>query len=267
MSVRVGIVQIASGENKEENLEKAKRMVLQAADNDSKLVMLPEMFNYLPEVPNAEKYRRNAESLNGPTINSMIEIAFERNITIISGSIAENCQGRIYNTSCLIRPSRKVFTYRKVHLFKFGNINETAIFENGAEPLVTIGEGLKIGLTTCFDLRFPELYRTEALMGAQVITNVAAFLESTGRAHWMVLLRARAIENQVFILAANQAKSARRGATYYGNSAVIDPWGKILARAHQKEELLITDICPAKVDEVRNKMPAICARRPSVYKL
>jgi predicted amidohydrolase len=268
MSLRVGIVQIASGEDKQENLKKAKKMVLQAADKGAELILLPELFNYLPETITADAYRKKAERLDGPTIGMLKDIAATRNIAIVSGSIAEEEEGgKIYNTSFFIGSSGIIAGYRKIHLFKFGDIDETTVFEGGVKPVVAEGKGFKIGLTTCFDLRFPELYRSEALMGAGIIANVAAFLESTGRAHWIVLLRARSIENQVFILAANQAKSVRKGTTYYGNSAIIDPWGKIIARAGQAEELLIADLDLDQICRVRNNLSVIDSRRPNAYRL
>jgi len=255
---------MASTDDKADNLKKARIMIFSAIDKGAKLILLPEMFNYLPERISLEGYQKNAEVMDGPTINMLSQIVDDKKVAIIAGSIAEIDQGRIFNTSCLIAPGRKT-AYRKIHLFKFGQINESKVFRAGAEPRVADYEGLRIGLTTCFDLRFPELYRSEALLGASIIANVAAFLEKTGRAHWMVLLRARAIENQVFIVAANQAKSERGGPAYYGNSAVIDPWGRILARAGAGEELLVTDIETGRVEEVRHSLPLLDQRRPETY--
>lgn len=256
---------MASGEDKADNLRKARAMAASAVEKGAKLIVLPELFNYLPERITFEGYSRNAENLKGQTIDTLTKIVEENSVVMVAGSLTESSHGRLFNTSCLITPGGKIEAYRKVHLFNYGSINESSVFHEGEEPKVAEYDGLKIGLTTCFDLRFPELYRAEALLGAVLITNVAAFLERTGRAHWMVLLRARAIENQVFIVAANQARSERGGPVYYGNSTIIDPWGRIIARAGEDEQLLLADIEPREVGEVRDKMPIFASRRPRVY--
>jgi predicted amidohydrolase len=172
---------------------------------------------------------------------------------------------KLYNTSCLILPRGEVHPYSKVHLFSYGSINEALVFSEGKRGAVFEWEGLRLGLTICYDLRFPEIYRAEALQGANAICNVAAFLDKTGRAHWITLLRARAIENQLFVFAANQARTERRNPRYYGNSCIIDPWGKMIARAGAGEEVLFGDVELARVEEVREKLPSLAARHPDAY--
>jgi omega-amidase len=265
MSVRIGIVQMGSGENKVKNLKKAKEMVTSAAEKGVELVLLPELFGYFPPTINRKGYLQNAEDVNGQTLTMLSKIAKERELAIISGSIIEKSKHELFNTSYLIAPDGKLFSYRKVHLFKFGGINESSVFSEGTKPSVAEFRGRKIGLTICFDLRFPEIFRAEMLMGAELISNVAAFLEKTGRAHWMTLLRARAIENQVFVLAANQAKGEGEGPVYFGNSCVIAPRGELVAKAGQQEELLITDVELRKVREARRELPCLSARRPKAY--
>jgi len=267
LPVRVGIVQMASGEDKAENLKKASEMVISAIEKGAELILLPELFNYLPPRMTREGYMKNAEMLDGPSMTALSKIAKDEGVAIIAGSIAEKSKEGLFNTSCLVTPSGILGAYRKVHLFKFGEIDEGKVLSAGKEPKVVEYRGTKIGLTICFDLRFPELYRAETLLGAELISIVAAFLEKTGRAHWMPLLRARAIENQLYILAANQAKSARKGPVYYGHSCVIDPWGRIVARADQGEELLIADLQLEKVKRVRQGLPSLSLRRPDVYRV
>jgi len=267
LPIRVGIVQMASGEDKAENMKKASEMVFSTIEEGAELILLPELFNYLPPKMTKEGYLKNAEMLNGPTIISLSKIAKDKGVAIIAGSIAEKSKEGIFNTSCLVTPSGISGTYRKIHLFKFGEVNEGKVLSAGKEPKVVEYRGMRIGLTICFDLRFPELYRAETLLGAELISIVAAFLERTGRAHWMTLLRARAIENQLYILAANQAKRAGRGPVYYGHSCVIDPWGRIVARADQGEEVLVTDLQLEKVKEVRRGLPALSFRRSDVYQV
>jgi len=258
---------MASGEDKAENMKKASEMVFSTIEEGAELILLPELFNYLPPKMTKEGYLKNAEMLNGPTIISLSKIAKDKGVAIIAGSIAEKSKEGIFNTSCLVTPSGISGTYRKIHLFKFGEVNEGKVLSAGKEPKVVEYRGMRIGLTICFDLRFPELYRAETLLGAELISIVAAFLERTGRAHWMTLLRARAIENQLYILAANQAKRAGRGPVYYGHSCVIDPWGRIVARADQGEEVLVTDLQLEKVKEVRRGLPALSFRRSDVYQV
>jgi predicted amidohydrolase len=227
--LRVGIVQMASGLDKSENLRRAEAMIGKALEGGARLIILPE------------------------------------GVAIVGGSIVEARGEKLYNTSCLILPSGKVHPYSKVHLFKYGSINETIVFSEGNRGEVFEWEGLRLGLTICYDLRFPEIYRAEALQGANAICNVAAFLERTGRAHWITLLRARAIENQVFVLAADQAWTEGFNPRYYGNSCIIDPWGKIIARAGFGEEVLLGDVKLTRVEEVREKLPSLAARRPGAY--
>lgn len=264
--LRVGIVQMASGREKAENLHKADAMIGEALEGGARLIVLPELFSFLPPKIEVEAYQRNAEPLDGPTIGRLREISLKKGVAIVAGSVVEARGKGIFNTSCLILPSGKVHPYSKVHLFKYGAINEALVFSEGERGEVYEWGDLRLGLTICYDLRFPEIYRAEALRGANAICNVAAFLEKTGRAHWIALLKARAIENQVFVIAANQAMSGGSGPRYYGNSCIIDPWGKIVARAAHGEEVLFGDIDLAKVGEVREKLPSLAARRPDAYR-
>jgi predicted amidohydrolase len=265
MSVRIGIAQMGSGENKAKNLKLAKEMVISAAEKGAELVLLPELFGYLPPKITRKRYLQNAEDANGKTLTMLLKIAKERGLAIIAGSIIEKCKEELFNTSYMIVPDGKMFSYRKIHLFKFGGINESNVFSEGTAPSVAEFRGQKIGLTICFDLRFPEIFRAEMLMGAELISNVAAFLEKTGSTHWLTLLRARAIENQVFVLAANQAKKEGEGPVYFGNSCVVDPWGELVAKAGQREELLIANVNLRKIREIRRELPCLGARRPNAY--
>lgn len=263
--LRVGIVQMASGADKGVNLRKAGEMIGRVIDDGAELVLLPELFSFLPPRIDATSYRRCAESLQGPTLTWLRDLSRRSGAAIVGGSVIERDGSRLYNTSCLVLPGGEVCPYRKVHLFKYGEINEGDVFSEGDGARVYGWRGLRLGMTICYDLRFPELYRAEALLGANAICNVAAFLEKTGRAHWLTLLKARAIENQVFILAANQAKSGLPGPCYYGNSCIIDPWGKVLARAGKGEETLVGEIDLRMVDEVRARLPSLDSRRPQAY--
>ncbi|MDD1775743.1 MAG: hypothetical protein LUP94_00135 [Candidatus Methanomethylicus sp.] len=255
--MRVGIAQMASCSYKEKNIQKAIEMIRELSEGGAQLVLLPELFNYLPPRISLEAYKKNAEALDGPTIAKLIDTAKDRGICIIAGSIIEKRASGFSNTSCIVTPQGLGSCYRKMHLFKYGNINEGQVFEAGDEPVVAELSGINVGMTICYDLRFPELYRKEMLAGAEAITNVAAFLKETGRMHWMPLLRARAIENQVYMLAANQASVEGNSPCYYGHSCVIDPWGRIVARADSEENVILADISRNRVREVRERLPAL----------
>ncbi|MCQ5337245.1 MAG: carbon-nitrogen hydrolase family protein [Candidatus Methanomethylicia archaeon] len=249
----IGIIQIGSTENKDENIRKALEFSEKAIEEGSELIVLPELFNFISAKGNKEDYLKNAETDNGLTINSMLKIAKSHNVLIIAGSITEIENEKLYNTSYVISSNGILGKYRKIHLFKYSNIDESKIFNPGKDPLVIDYNNRKIGITICFDLRFPELFRLETIMGAELIVNISAFLEETGRKHWIPLLKARAIENQIYLVAANQALTNIR--RYYGHSCIIDPWGKILCKASNKEEVIIQKIDFNKVKEVREKMP------------
>ncbi len=256
---------MGSNENKEENLNKALHFIQKAVNEGAELIVLPELFNYLPSKMTKQGHLKNAEGIDGPSIKALEKVAKSNNVIIVAGSITELDGEKLYNTSFVISNKGILGKYRKVHLFKFGNIDETSVFEAGNKPEVIDLYGVKIGLTICFDLRFPEFFRTETLMGADLIFNVAAFLEKTGKIHWMPLLRARAIENQVFLVATNQAKIKGHGCKYYGHSCIIDPWGKILAKAKSDECVITCNIDLQKIEGVRKKMPLLDMRRIDVY--
>lgn len=253
--MKIGVIQIFSNDNKEENLRKAIEYSEKAINEGAELLVLPELFNFHPVRSEKEDYLRNAEDDEGITIKEISSLSKKHNIAFVAGSITEKYFNNLYNTSYVISKGNVIGKYRKIHLFKYEDIDESKIFTPGEEPLVVECLGTKIGITICFDLRFPEIFRIEALMGAKILVNVAAFLEKTGRAHWIPLLKARAIENQVFIIAANQSNGGVRN--YYGHSCIIDPWGRCVALASNKEEILLADIELEMVEKIRSKMPLL----------
>ena len=257
----VWIAQMASNADKGKNLSKARRMIGEAADAGAELVLLPEFFNFLPPKMSREAYAKQAEGIGGETLSMISEIAKKRGISIIAGSITERDEERLYNTCCSVSPEGIVAMYRKTHLFSYGKINEAQIFSPGTSVGVSEVAGLRVGMTTCFDLRFPEIYRKAAMGGAQVITNIAAFLMETGKAHWMTLLRARAIENQVYVIAANQALGDAGGPQYFGHSCIIDPWGRVVARAGVEECAVSGSLRVSMVEQVRNRLDCLEAAK------
>ncbi|MDQ2940020.1 MAG: carbon-nitrogen hydrolase family protein, partial [Actinomycetota bacterium] len=230
--MRAAAVQLNSQEDKQRNLEVAERLVRAAARDGAELVCLPEKWNLLG---GSEALVDGAEPLDGPSLSAARIWARELGIHLVAGSIAERVEGhdRLFNTSVLIGPQGDdVATYRKIHMFdvEVGGVTyRESEHEEGGEEIVSapLGE-LELGLTVCYDLRFPELYRILAVRGARIITVPSAFTQATGRDHWEVLLRARAIENQAFMVAADQFGEAPPHYNSYGRSAIVDPWGVVL---------------------------------------
>jgi deaminated glutathione amidase len=268
--MRVAAVQLNSQDNKERNLEVAERLVREAAHDRAELVCLPEKWNVLG---GSEALLEGAEPLDGPTLSATRAWARELGIHLVAGSIAERAEGqeRLFNTSVLIDPrGEDIATYRKIHMFDVeveGVAYRESEHEQGGDEIVTapLGE-VELGLTVCYDLRFPELYRILAVRGARIITVPSAFTAPTGRAHWDVLLRARAIENQAFVIAPNQIGQAPPHYDSYGHSAIVDPWGMVLATAPDEECFVAADLDLAAQEQVREKLPSLANRRPGAYR-
>src|SRR5213079_3102474 len=189
-------------------------------------------------------------------------------ITLVGGSISERRDGRdkLSNTSIAFGPAGEVLgLYRKIHLFYVevgGNVyRESEAEEPGEEPVVVRGEGWPIGLTVCYDFRFPELYRILALEGAELVTVPAAFTVPTRRDHWQVLMRARAIENQYFVVAPAQFGETRPGKPSYGRSLIVDPWGIVLAQAPDEETVISAELDRARLQDIREKLPSLKNRQ------
>jgi deaminated glutathione amidase len=269
--MRVAAVQLNSTADKPANLASAERLVRAAAANGAELIGLPEKWTVLGS---PEDLRANAEPLDGPALRAVAEWARELDVVILAGSITEEGPERIHNTSVLISSSgEQVAVYRKVHMFDVdvGGVayRESAVEEAGEEIVdatVEVGsEELAIGMSICYDARFPELYRILALRGARLLTVPAAFTVPTGSAHWEPLLRARAIENQAFVLAPGQVGTAPPHYESWGHSMIIDPWGKILAEAGPGEGFVAADIDLAEQDQIRTEVPSLANRRPQAY--
>jgi predicted amidohydrolase len=267
--VRAAAVQLNATADKDRNLETAEHLVRGAASDGAWLVVLPEKWNLLGD---AETLFAGAEPLSGPSITAVQAWARELGVAICAGSIAESVDGRerLSNTSVLISPDGEfAAVYRKVHMFDVdvGGVayRESDTEEPGAELVVGEIADVPVGLSVCYDLRFPELYRILALRDARVVTVPAAFTMETGRDHWEVLLRARAIENQLFIVAAGQIGEAPPHYRSYGRSMIVDPWGTVLATAPDTECFVVADLRFERLDEVRSAIPSLANRRPESY--
>jgi predicted amidohydrolase len=268
--MRAAVVQLNSQEDKQRNLDSAARLVSEAATDGADLVCLPEKWNVLGD---SRALVAGAEPIEGPTLDAARGWARDLGIHLLAGSIAERVDGheRLFNTSVLIGPAGDdLAVYRKIHMFdvEVGGVTyRESDNEEAGEEIVSAEVGdVQLGLTVCYDLRFPELYRILAVRGARVITVPSAFTAATGRDHWEVLLRARAIENQAFIVAANQFGSAPPHYESYGRSAIVDPWGVVLAMAPDEECFVAADLDLAAQERIREKLPSLANRRPNVYR-
>jgi predicted amidohydrolase len=265
--LRAAAVQLNSTGDKDRNLEVAERLVRAAAGGGAELVALPEKWNLLA---GGAELAAGAETLDGPTLAAARDWARELGIHLLAGSIAERDGERARNTSVLIGPDGEdVAVYRKIHMFDVevgGVAYRESEYEDAGEEIVTAPIGdLIAGLTVCYDLRFPELYRILAVRGARLVTIPSAFTLTTGRDHWEVLLRARAIENQVFVVAPNQVGEAPPHYHSFGRSMIVDPWGVVLATAPDEECFIAADLDLAAQERVREKLPSLANRRPAAY--
>jgi predicted amidohydrolase len=267
--MRVAAVQLNSTDDKARNLETAERLVRAAAADRAALVALPEKWSILGE-PDA--LRAGAEPLDGPALTAAAAWARDLGIHLVAGSVAERLPGgdRLANTSVLLGPDGdQLAVYRKIHLFDVdvgGVAYRESALEDAGEELVTAPVGdVELGMEICYDVRFPELSRILALRGARLITLPSAFTRPTGSGHWEVLVRARAIENQVFVLAAGQIGQAPPHYDSWGHSMIVDPWGVVLAEAPDEECFVAADLDLAEQERVRETLPALANRRPAVY--
>jgi deaminated glutathione amidase len=258
--------QMTSGPDKARNVDVAVRLVRRAASVGAKLVGLPENFSWMgPDGERAEA----AEALDGPTLSAMAALARELKITLLAGSIPERGApgNRFYNTSALIGPEgQRLAVYRKIHLFDVevgdgARYRESEAVAPGAEAVTAESELGRIGLSICYDLRFPELYRQLVSNGATLFTVPSAFTRTTGKDHWEVLLRARAIENQAYVLAPAQFGRHSESRTTYGHAMLVDPWGLVIARASEGEGLALGAIDPSLQARIRRNLPALAHRR------
>jgi predicted amidohydrolase len=269
--MRTAAVQLNSTDDKERNMATADRLVREAAADGADLIVLPEKFNVLGE---HDDYVAGAEPLDGPTISWARDTARELGVDLVAGSIVERREGheKLGNTSVHVGPDGEVKgVYRKIHMFDVvvGGMEyrESASEEPGDEIVLSeAAGGIPLGLTVCYDLRFPELFRILAIRGARVITLPAAFTKVTGRAHWEILVRARAIENQAFVVAADQIGTHPPDKESFGGSMIVDPWGEVLARAPDEECFIAANLDFARQDEVRDKLPSLANRMAGAYR-
>lgn len=267
--MRVAVVQMNSRDDKPANLATAEALLAEAAARGAELAVLPELWTYLGP---KDRHARVAEPIPGPTSDFLATIARRHRLWLVGGSYLERVadQPRFFNTSIALSPDGEIVTrYRKLHLFDVDvggySYRESATMAPGDEVVTAELSGVKIGLTICYDLRFPELYRRLAVAGARIITVPSAFTRETGKDHWEVLLRCRAIENQVFVLAAAQVGTHPPGHASYGNALIADPWGVVLARAGYQECVVTAELDLEYQEQVRKELPSLEHRRTDLF--
>jgi predicted amidohydrolase len=269
--LRAAAVQLNSTDEKDRNLATADRLVRDAAADGAELVVLPEKFNLLGP---HEAYLAGAENLDGPTVSWARDTARALGIDLVAGSFVERREDRdkLSNTSVHVGPDGELkAVYRKIHMFDVevaGQVYRESESQEGGHDLVVTetASGVPLGMTVCYDLRFPELYRILAVRGARVLLIPAAFTKVTGQAHWEILIRARAIENQAFVIAADQVGRHPPDNLSYGGSTLVDPWGDVLALAPDEECFTAADLDLRRQDEIREKLPSLANRVPSAYR-
>jgi deaminated glutathione amidase len=269
--VRVAAVQLNSTADQVANMAAADRLTRAAAADGAQLIVLPEKWTAMGS---QEDLRASAEGLDGAAIEWARAIARELRVDLVAGSILERVPGqeKLANTSVHVDPRGEVrATYRKLHMFDVEvggrSYRESELEEPGDEIVMSRTDGgVELGLSICYDLRFPELYRILAVQGARVVTVPAAFTLTTTREHWEVLLRARAIENQTFVIAANQVGEHPAGQRSGGRSMIVDPWGVVLAQAPDSPGHIVADLDLADQQEIRARLPALANRRPQAYR-
>jgi deaminated glutathione amidase len=268
--LRVAAVQMSSQDDAAHNLGRASELVARARDGGADLVLLPENFAYLgPEEGKRAIAEPVGDEPRGPILEAVAEAARRARVHVIAGGMPERATdpARPYNACVVVAPDGTIVgKYRKVHLFDVDvgdgqRYCESASTTPGDAPVtVTVG-GFTVGLSVCYDLRFPELYRKLADAGSEVLVVPAAFTLLTGKDHWHVLLRARAIESQAYVVAAAQWGTHPRGRRTYGKSLIADPWGDVIAQCPEGEGIAIADVVRAYLSEVRLNLPALRHRK------
>lgn len=270
-SIKVAVCQLNVGEDKQANIVKARTMIRRAAEQGAQLVVLPEMFNCPYR---AEAFPGYAETYpGGDTFNMLSSAAGEEGVYLVGGSVPEREGDLVYNASYIFGPDGSLLgRHRKIHLFDVdlpGGIRVKESSTLGAGKTITVAPTPfgPLGVAICYDVRFPELIRLMALQGAKIVVIPAAFNMTTGPAHWDLVFRTRAVDNQLFVVAASPARDVSAGYVAYGHSMVVDPWGGVIARAGDGEEVLTAALDFPTLDRIRNELPLLAHRRTDLYEL
>lgn len=266
-SLSLGLVQMCSQLDVEANIAFAHEQIARAADAGARVVVLPELFPCYGDLSRAAAV---AQSIDGPWIDQLRTLAREKNIWLIAGSIPETSPtpGKAFNTCIVLSPAGEVVAaYRKIHLFDVQIAGRVASQESehllpGSEIVTFEIDGWKVGLAICYDLRFPELFRALASQGARLIIVPAAFTRTTGKDHWELLVRTRALDAQAYIAAANQTGDHTATSASFGHSMIVDPWGEVVNKTNgDSPALVIATIDQSRVEQVRTGLPVLANRR------
>jgi len=249
----------------------AERLARAAAADGAQLIVLPEKWTAMGS---EEEQRAAAQPLDGAAVQWARALARELRVDLVAGSILERVPGqeKLSNTSVHVDPLGEIkAVYRKVHMFDVevgGRVYRESDLEQPGEEIVVshTADGVELGMSICYDLRFPELYRILAVRGARTIAVPAAFTLATTRDHWEVLVRARAVENQAFVIAANQVGAHPAGQHSGGRSMIVDPWGVVLAQAPDRECHIVAELDYEQQHEIRERLPSLANRRPAAYR-
>jgi predicted amidohydrolase len=268
---KIALCQMKVVDDKQANLEKATAMIEMAAIEGAEMVVLPEMFNCPYDTSKFRFYAESSE--NSPTLKAVSNAAKENGVFLISGSIPELLEDKVYNSSFIYDNNGNLLdVHRKMHLFDIDIPGEIVFKESetiSAGNSVTVVDTalMKIGVAICYDIRFPELFRLMALDGAGLIVIPGAFNPTTGPAHWETTIRARAIDNQVYMAAASPAMNKELSYHAYGHSMIVDPWGKVIAWAGEGEAIIHATIDGSYIETVRKEIPLLKNRRTDIYDL
>jgi predicted amidohydrolase len=268
MKMKIAAIQLAASDNVERNVNTAEALIDEAVSKGAQVVALPETWTCIGE--NDKLIRASAEPLDGPIVQRMQAVARRHNIYLHCGSLNERIPNsdKTYNTTLLLGPTGDpLATYRKIHLYDVDlgpnqKYEESAIVAGGSETVVTEIGPMTVGLAICYDLRFPELFRDLALKGAEAVFMPAAFNTYTGKDHWEVLIRARAIENQNYMVCPDIVGGyGTKGKTCYGRSMIVDPWGTVVAQAPDEASVIVAEIDTQRVTKIRHELPSLANRK------
>lgn len=265
--MKIAAVQMVSTPSVERNLDTASRLVAQASAQGAQLVALPEYFCLMGQV-DTDKLTVAEDPGHGPMQTMLSHTARHHGVWLIGGTVPLKTAAadRVYNATCVYAPDGSLAArYDKVHLFRFNNgteeYDEGRVLQAGSEPVAFDAGAVRVGLSICYDLRFPELYRALMAPPCDLIAVPSAFTHTTGQAHWELLLRARAVENQCYVIAPAQGGRHENGRRTWGHSMVVDPWGEVIAVLPEGEGVVTAELDAARIAQVRAQLPALAHRK------
>jgi omega-amidase len=270
-NIKVGVIQMSVSDNKNANLKKAQAMIIKACQQGAQMVVLPEVFNSPYQT---ELFPDYAEPYPGPTTRLLSQLAAKHEVLLVGGSIIEkDGDNKLYNSSFVFNEKGQLLgRHRKVHLFDINlpgkiTFRESDTLTSGNSITIIRHQGLCFSIMICYDFRFPELARAAVLEGAKLLVVPAAFTVTTGEAHWDLLMRTRAVDNQCFVIATSPARNPESSYQAWGHSMVVDPWGQIIAEAGEAEGIIYAELDFEQLEQIRQQLPLLEHRRQDLYQL